>query len=68
MPDINRRSLLAGAAATGALAATASVAAEDMVSAKIDMTGKSVLITGCSTGYSAFSCCFTSIVDPAQGL
>ena len=51
MPDINRRSLLAGAAATGALAATAAVAAEDMVSAKIDMTGKSVLITGCSTGF-----------------
>lgn len=51
MPAINRRTLLAGAAATGALVATAQVAAEDLVSADIDMTGKSVLITGCSTGF-----------------
>ncbi|WP_298305468.1 SDR family oxidoreductase [uncultured Erythrobacter sp.] len=51
MPSINRRSLLAGAAATGALAATASIAAQDVLEAKIDMTGKSVLITGCSTGF-----------------
>ncbi len=51
MSAINRRTLLAGAAATGALAATASVTAEDVIPSKIDMTGKSVLITGCSTGF-----------------
>lgn len=51
MPQINRRTLLAGAAATGALAATASVSAEDMIPAKLDLEGKSVLITGCSTGF-----------------
>ncbi|MEM7700845.1 MAG: SDR family oxidoreductase [Pseudomonadota bacterium] len=51
MPTINRRTLLAGAAATGALAATASVAQEDKVSSKADLTGKSILITGCSSGF-----------------
>lgn len=51
MPDINRRTLLAGAAATGALAATVSVAAEDMISVEPDLKGKSILITGCSTGF-----------------
>jgi len=51
MPNINRRTLLAGAAATGTLAATASIAADDLVEAKHDMTGRSVLITGCSTGF-----------------
>ncbi|XUU60257.1 SDR family oxidoreductase [Erythrobacter sp. HA6-11] len=51
MPNLNRRTLLAGAAATGALAATASFAHSDIVAADIDMTGKSVLITGTSTGF-----------------
>ncbi len=51
MPDINRRTLLAGAAATSALAATASIAQSDVVAPDADMTGKSVLITGCSTGF-----------------
>ena len=51
MPAINRRTLLAGAAATGALAATATIAAQDVVEATPNLTGKSVLITGCSTGF-----------------
>ncbi|KEO91380.1 short-chain dehydrogenase [Erythrobacter longus] len=51
MPNMNRRTLLAGAAATGALAASAYVAAEDKISVDHDMSGKSVLITGCSTGF-----------------
>lgn len=51
MPNINRRSLLAGAAATGALAATATVSAEDKISVEPDLRGKSILITGCSTGF-----------------
>ena len=51
MTQINRRTLLAGAAATGALAATASFAQADKISPKIDLTGKSILITGCSTGF-----------------
>lgn len=51
MPQINRRTLLAGVAATGALAATANIAAEDLISAVPELTGKSVLITGCSTGF-----------------
>lgn len=51
MPQINRRTLLAGAAATGALAATATIAHDDVLTATPDMSGKSVLITGCSTGF-----------------
>lgn len=51
MTQINRRTLLAGAAATGALAATASVAQPDKVSADPNLKGKSILITGCSTGF-----------------
>jgi len=51
LTKINRRHLLAGAAATGALAATASVAQDDMVTPKVDLSGKSILITGCSTGF-----------------
>ncbi|MEM7664546.1 MAG: SDR family oxidoreductase [Pseudomonadota bacterium] len=51
MTHINRRSLLAGAAATGALAATATLAQEDKIAAKPDLAGKSILITGCSTGF-----------------
>lgn len=51
MPNLDRRSLLAGAAATGALAATASLAQHDIVEATPDLSGKSVLITGCSSGF-----------------
>ncbi|MEL6487597.1 MAG: twin-arginine translocation signal domain-containing protein, partial [Pseudomonadota bacterium] len=51
MTHINRRTLLAGAAATGALAATASIAQKDKVAAEPDLSGKSVLITGCSSGF-----------------
>ena len=51
MPAINRRSLLAGAAATGAFAATASLAQPDQMGTEIDLSGKSILITGCSTGF-----------------
>lgn len=51
MPSINRRHLLAGAAATGALAATATLAQTDLVETKPDLSGKSILITGCSTGF-----------------
>lgn len=51
MPNINRRTLLAGAAATGALAATASIAQDDVVKAAPNLEGKSILITGCSTGF-----------------
>jgi len=51
MPDLNRRSLLAGAAATGALAATASFAQPDLIEATSDLSSKSVLITGTSSGF-----------------
>ncbi|MDZ4307336.1 SDR family oxidoreductase [Allopontixanthobacter sp.] len=49
--SINRRTLLAGAAATSALAAASSAAQEGVLSARPDMRGKSVLITGCSSGF-----------------
>lgn len=55
MPDVNRRTLLAGAAATGALAATAGFAADDVLEARPDLTGKSILITGCSSGFGRLS-------------
>ncbi|MEE4153975.1 MAG: SDR family oxidoreductase [Erythrobacter sp.] len=51
MTAINRRTLLAGAAATGALAAGASMAAPDAFAKAPDLTGKSVLITGTSSGF-----------------
>ncbi len=51
MPSLNRRSLLAGAAATGAFAATASLAQKDTLKSAPDLSGKSVLITGCSSGF-----------------
>ncbi len=51
MPSLNRRTLLAGAAATGALAATAAIAQDDVLTSEPDFTGKSILITGCSTGF-----------------
>lgn len=51
MPDLNRRHLLAGAAATGALAVTARIAAQDVIETTPDLSGKSILITGCSSGF-----------------
>ena len=51
MSTIDRRSLLAGAAATAALAAQRAHAAEPVYTPKLDFTGKSVLITGCSSGF-----------------
>ncbi|WP_114519910.1 SDR family oxidoreductase [Altererythrobacter sp. ZODW24] len=51
MPSINRRALLAGAAATTVLATAATKAQSDVVTAKPDLTGKSILITGCSSGF-----------------
>lgn len=51
MPYVTRRRLLAGAAATGAFAATASFAQPDLVRPTPDLSGRSVLITGCSSGF-----------------
>ena len=51
MPIIDRRQLLAGTAATGALIATVSYAQSDKLDAMPDLTGKSILITGCSSGF-----------------
>lgn len=51
MPTIDRRGLLAGAAATGAFAATASFAQPDHVHAEPDLSGKAFLITGTSSGF-----------------
>lgn len=51
MPSIDRRGLLAGAAATGAFAATASFAQPDHVHAEPDLSGKAFLITGTSSGF-----------------
>ncbi|MEE4316059.1 MAG: SDR family oxidoreductase [Erythrobacter sp.] len=52
MSTINRRSLLAGAAATATLAATVRAGAADPVyTPALDFKGKSVLITGCSSGF-----------------
>ncbi|MCR2833914.1 SDR family oxidoreductase [Parerythrobacter lacustris] len=54
MPAIDRRTLLAGAAATTALAATASRAQSDQIEAEPDLAGKAILITGCSSGFGRF--------------
>jgi len=51
MSMIDRRQLLAGAAATGAFAATASFAHEDLLVSEPDLSGKTILITGCSSGF-----------------
>ncbi|WP_374405723.1 SDR family oxidoreductase [Pelagerythrobacter sp.] len=51
MIDLTRRTLLAGAAATTALAATVTRAQPDAVAAAPDLSGKSILITGCSSGF-----------------
>ena len=55
MPSINRRTLLAGAAATGSLAAAAASAQGDTVSAAPDLSGQAILITGCSSGFGRLS-------------
>ncbi len=51
MNQINRRSLLAGIAATGALTAASTAAQAPYTRKPADFTGKSVLITGCSSGF-----------------
>ncbi len=52
MTRLDRRTLLAGAAATGALAATTrTTAAEPIYTPQLSFGGKSVLITGCSSGF-----------------
>jgi NAD(P)-dependent dehydrogenase (short-subunit alcohol dehydrogenase family) len=55
MTMINRRNLLAGAAATTALAASAHAAQDDVIETPVDLSGKSILITGCSTGFGRLS-------------
>ncbi len=51
MPSIDRRTLLAGAAATSALAGAAASAQTDPLPSNPDLTGKAILITGCSSGF-----------------
>ena len=51
MPSLDRRTLLAGAAATTAFIATASRAQAPTVPTDPDLAGKTVLITGCSSGF-----------------
>ena len=51
MPELTRRTLLAGPAATGALATTASLAQDDKVETTPDLSGKAILITGTSSGF-----------------
>ncbi|MCA1749160.1 MAG: SDR family oxidoreductase [Parasphingopyxis sp.] len=53
MTDFSRRQLLAGTAAIGALAAMPAGAREETPSpaGDPDLTGKSILITGCSSGF-----------------
>ena len=50
MTRLDRRTLLAGAAATASLAASAR-AAEPVFNPDVSIKGKSVLITGCSSGF-----------------
>ena len=46
---LNRREILAASTATGAaIAASPAIATEDT---KFDLSGKSILITGCSSGF-----------------
>lgn len=51
MPAIDRRTLLASAAATTALAAAPTRSLAETVATDPDLTGKSILITGCSSGF-----------------
>ncbi|QZD89520.1 SDR family oxidoreductase [Qipengyuania aurantiaca] len=56
MPNFDRRTLLAGVAATGAIAATARAAQADKVEAPApNLSGKAILITGCSSGFGRLS-------------
>ncbi|ABC63256.1 SDR family oxidoreductase [Erythrobacter litoralis] len=55
MTALTRRTLLASAAATGAIAATAGYAQQDKVEATPDLVGTSVIITGCSSGFGRLS-------------
>jgi NAD(P)-dependent dehydrogenase (short-subunit alcohol dehydrogenase family) len=49
--SLDRRTLLAGAAATAALAAQRAQAADPVYNPAFSLKGKSVLITGCSSGF-----------------
>ena len=49
--SIDRRALLAGAAATAALAVRPASAADPVYTPQLSFKGKSVLITGCSSGF-----------------
>lgn len=51
MSHISRRGLLAGGAAVGTFAATASLAQPDQIAVDIDLQGKNILVTGCSSGF-----------------
>ncbi|MDG5749408.1 SDR family oxidoreductase [Qipengyuania sp. XHP0207] len=51
MPDIDRRSLLAGAAATGVALTAANSALAQTMAVPARMEGKSILVTGCSSGF-----------------
>ncbi len=52
MTAIDRRTLIAGAAASGALVASSrATAAEPATTARPDLTGKAILITGSSSGF-----------------
>lgn len=51
MPNINRRALLGGAAATTVLAAAATKAQAHVLPPLADFAGKSILITGTSSGF-----------------
>jgi NAD(P)-dependent dehydrogenase (short-subunit alcohol dehydrogenase family) len=53
--SLDRRALLAGAAATAALAAQRARSAEPVYTPQLSFKGKSVLITGCSSGFGRLS-------------
>ena len=51
-PQLNRRQIIGGATAIGAVAAAAVVAkSQDKQENKASLAGKSILITGCSSGF-----------------
>lgn len=51
MPDLSRRQLLAGTAAAATVAATAGIALQPAHAEEPNLAGKSILITGCSSGF-----------------